>query len=59
MSALRLPAPEPEKAPLKNRRRRNTGWWRRSRASFWVKMSRSRSPAAFDQSTHEISLSWQ
>ena len=28
-------------------------------ASFWVKMSRSRSSAALDQSTHETSLSWQ
>ena len=51
--------PAPGTAPWKKRRRRKTGWRRRSLASFWVKASRSRSPAARDQSTQEISLSWQ
>ena len=53
------PAPEPEKAPLKNRRRRNTGCWRRSLPSRWVNASMSRSVLARLQSTQEISLSWQ
>src|ERR1700689_1687124 len=43
--------------PVRNRRLRNTGWERRRLTRFLVKASRSSSTT--DQSTQEISLSWQ
>src|SRR5579862_1665561 len=44
-------------APVRNRRRRNTGWARRNASSRVVNASRSVSTA--DQSNQEVSLSWQ